>query len=232
MSFTINAGPSITGSTLPAGDVTSYVHTTRSPAPAGPRPSRWSATGLPAGLSLNSSHGAMSPERAARYRHHDRDGHAHGQRRCDGHEGPVARRSMPRRRSTTSLPNGSDGVAYSATVAGAGGATAYSWSATGLPAGLSTLSSSTGVISGTPTASGYVHRRRSRSPTRSVDREPTNFSLTIQPKISSVTLTNKASGGTAGKMEAGDTITIVYSGADERRQLLQRRGRGTARTRR
>lgn len=56
--------------------------------------------------------------------------------------------------TTTSLPNGAIGIAYSQTLAATGGDGSLSWSITAgsLPAGLSL--SSAGVISGTPTASG------------------------------------------------------------------------------
>src|SRR6266568_3248190 len=56
---------------------------------------------------------------------------------------------------TSSLPVGQMGTAYQATLAASGGTTPYSWSlASGsLPAGLS-LNSASGVISGTPSASG------------------------------------------------------------------------------
>jgi hypothetical protein len=57
--------------------------------------------------------------------------------------------------TTTSLPNGTVGVAYSATLAATGGTTPYSWSvsAGSLPAGLS-LNSTTGEISGDPMFTG------------------------------------------------------------------------------
>jgi hypothetical protein len=56
--------------------------------------------------------------------------------------------------TTTTVPNGQIGVAYSQTLVATGGTTPYTWSTVGgtLPSGLSL--SSGGVISGTPTATG------------------------------------------------------------------------------
>jgi len=57
--------------------------------------------------------------------------------------------------TTTSLSNGTVGVAYSATLGATGGVSPYAWSVVSgsLPAGL-TLNSQTGAISGTPTSAG------------------------------------------------------------------------------
>ena len=57
--------------------------------------------------------------------------------------------------ATAALPSGTVNAAYSATVAGSGGTSPYTWalSAGSLPGGLS-LNATTGVISGTPTATG------------------------------------------------------------------------------
>lgn len=54
--------------------------------------------------------------------------------------------------STTSLPGGTVGVAYSAAITATGGTTPYAYSATGLPSDLS-INSSTGAITGTPALS-------------------------------------------------------------------------------
>gem|GEM_PF-987463 len=57
--------------------------------------------------------------------------------------------------TTSSLPGGTTGTPYSATLAASGGTSPYTWSVTSgsPPAGL-TLAPSTGVLSGTPTATG------------------------------------------------------------------------------
>ena len=55
--------------------------------------------------------------------------------------------------TTGSLPNGTVGIAYGATLTATGGSGTVTWSESGLPAGL-TIGSQTGTISGTPTASG------------------------------------------------------------------------------
>jgi hypothetical protein len=55
--------------------------------------------------------------------------------------------------TTTSLPAGTVGAAYNGSIAASGGTAPYTYSASGLPGGLS-ISNSTGIITGTPTQGG------------------------------------------------------------------------------
>ncbi len=86
--------------------------------------------------------------------------------------------------TTAALPGGTQGTAYTATLAATGGTPPYTWSiASGtLPAGL-TLNAGTGAISGTPTAAGTsnftVQVTGGETATRA-------FSITIDPPVQSI----------------------------------------------
>ena len=86
--------------------------------------------------------------------------------------------------TTTSLPAGTVGAAYNSSVTASGGTTPYTYSASGLPGGLS-ISSSTGVITGTPaqsaagTASAIIKVTDSSQP--SSQSANTSLSITISP---------------------------------------------------
>ena len=79
--------------------------------------------------------------------------------------------------STSSLPNGAYNTAYNQTITGTGGVTPYTWSATGLPSGLS-INSDTGIISGTPTVGGTFNPTITLNDSRNVEVSKT-FSINI-----------------------------------------------------
>jgi Putative Ig domain len=105
--------------------------------------------------------------------------------------------------TTTSLPGGSVGAAYSSAVAASGGTTPYTYSASGLPGGLS-ISSATGAITGTPaqssmgTASATIKVTDSTQPTS--QSATTSLSIKISPATLAITTTSLP----------GDTVASPY----------------------
>jgi large repetitive protein len=146
-----------TASQIPGGTVnTPYAGVTLA-ATGGVAPYTWSISsgGLPAGLSLNSSTGTISgtPTTAglSSFTIQVADSELSPQKATL--PASIASSSGTLAITTTSLPAGTDGAAYSQTLATSGGVPPLTWSvgtSPALPAGLS-LASSTGAISGTPT---------------------------------------------------------------------------------
>ncbi|MFZ3265575.1 MAG: putative Ig domain-containing protein [Terriglobales bacterium] len=160
LSITVNPQLSVTTSSL-AGGVVGTAYNQTLAATGGLTPYSWAVTvgSLPAGLSLNSSTGAITGTPTGPF-----VGTTSFTVTVTDSESPIktATASLSITISaptltitTTSLPTGVKTQAYSAALAATGGVTPYTWSIkTGsLPAGLS-LNTSTGVISGTPTATG------------------------------------------------------------------------------
>ncbi|MEO8371231.1 MAG: putative Ig domain-containing protein [Candidatus Solibacter sp.] len=99
--------------------------------------------------------------------------------------------------TTTALPQGTAGVAYSQTLTAIGGTTPYTWSAgQGFPSFL-TLNQNSGVVSGTPTAAGSFS-----FPVQVTDAARTTatgtVTLTINPSSLSITTTPPIFNGTVG----------------------------------
>jgi hypothetical protein len=159
LSITVNPQLTVTTTSLAAGVIgTSYSQTLA--AAGGITPYTWAITTgtLPAGLSLNSSTGVISGTPSGNF-----TGTTSFTVTVTDSESPTKKTasanlsitiSAPTLKiTTTGLPTGVVNNSYSATVSATGGVTPYTWSLSGNPAWLS-INPSTGVLSGTPTATG------------------------------------------------------------------------------
>ncbi len=184
----------ITTSTLPSGTV-GVAYSQPLVATGGVRPYSWtvSAGTLPPGLSLSSA-GTLSGTPTA-------DGNYSFTVRATDAASQAATRALSLQVgaaltvTTSSLPSGTIGTAYSSQLTASGGTGPFSWAITSgtLPAGL-TLSSA-GLVSGTPTAAGsstfivQVTDASSRTATKA---------LTLQVSASITITTTTLPGGTVG----------------------------------
>ena len=212
--YTISSGCpalSITTASLPNA-IKNQSYSTPVTASGGVTPYSWTASGLPAGLSINPSSGTIS-----------------GTPTATGTYTPTITvtdncpQSVPRSYTmgsgcpalsitTASLPNGTPNVNYNATVSASGGTGAYTWglaAGTTLPPGL-TLNSSTGAISGRPTTAGTY------TPTINVtDQCPqtvsNSYTIQILPPSPTCTLTPTPSNIVAYNGTTGLTWTVTNS---------------------
>jgi hypothetical protein len=145
-------------SSLPAG-TTGTAYSATLEASGGTTPYSWKvASGsLPAGLTLNVSSGAISgnPSSSGTSTFTAEVKDANSTTAQKSFSVAVAEGTEPLTIATTSVPSGSMGTTYSATLQASGGSSPYSWKvASGaLPTGLS-LNASSGAISGKPSSSG------------------------------------------------------------------------------
>ena len=188
LSITINPPLTVFTTSLPNAEVNALYSATLTATGGTPPYSNWTVTvgSLPAGLTLNSSTGLIGGTPTAA-----------GLAPFTVTVKDSANTTSPAQSlsisvisgltiTTTSLPNGTVGTAYSQTLAAAGGTPPYSnWTVTvgSLPAGLS-LNAATGTISGMPTTAG--------APTFSVTvKDSTNTTSPAQPL--SITIVNAVS---------------------------------------
>jgi putative Ig domain-containing protein len=202
------SGPlSISGpASLPAGTVNVAYTPTTVAATGGTGPYTWSATGLPAGLSIGSGTGTISgtpttntgsPFNVTVTVTDNTSATANQPYSLTINPAPPP----PSITGPASLPAGTAGPAYPATtVTATGGVTPYTWSATGLPAGLS-IGSTTGTISGTPTTAGTfsvtvtvtdsISEKASASYSLTINAGP-DFTLSASPGSETVTRGSRA----------------------------------------
>jgi Putative Ig domain/Protein of unknown function (DUF1573) len=124
----------------------------------------------------------------------------------------VAAAVTPVQITTTSIPAGQVGTAYSTTLAATGGTTPYSWSvASGaLPAGLGL--SASGTISGTPTASGSFSftAKVTDSTTPTAQASSQSLTITIAAAVTPVQITTTSI--LAGQVGTAYSTTLAASG--------------------
>ena len=153
-SFSIAIGPpliSITPGSLPSGALTVSYSATLA-ATGGTPPYTWSASGLPGGLSISSSTGAIAgtPTATGTFTVNvvvTDSNMATGKAALS-----LTINSAPLKITTTGISSPVLGQSFSLGFSAAGGTPPYTWSATGLPGGV-TLAAN-GTLSGTPTTSG------------------------------------------------------------------------------
>ncbi|MBZ5582338.1 MAG: putative Ig domain-containing protein [Acidobacteriia bacterium] len=188
LTLTIALGLSITTASLPNG-FSGSPYAASMAATGGTTPYSWSATGLPDGVTINISTGAISgtPATAGPYTIAVTATDATSPTLTATRQYSITMAAGPQI-TTASLPARPATSPYSASLAASGGTPPYTWSQTGLPAGLS-INTSTGEISGTPSADGSsnvtVSITDSTSPTHLTSSR--QYTLTIGPKLSITT---------------------------------------------
>ncbi len=198
LTLTVSPGPTIsTGSSLPQGEVGQSYATTLSASGGTGIGYTWSlanGSSLPGGLSLSSG-GVISgtPTASGPFSFTVQVTDSAGGSGTQAFSLSIA--TGPTITNAPTLPNGTQGVTYSSvTLTATGGTSPYTWSITAgaLPAGL-TLNGNSGIISGTPTATGTFNPTVQVQDAKGVT-STKQFSITIASGLTIVTAPTLPSG--------------------------------------
>ena len=171
----------------------------------------FNATTLPAGLALNTTTGVISgTPSTAGTTNFEVEVTSNGQTATAALAITI---DLPAPAVTTSspMPNGTEGVAYSETLTASGGDGTYTWAlfnATTLPAGLA-LNTTTGVISGTPSTAGTTNFEV--EVTSNGQTATAALAITIDLPAPAVTTSSPMPNGTEG---VAYSETLTASGGD------------------
>jgi Putative Ig domain len=197
---------SIVTSSLPSATVGS-AYTGSVAASGGTAPYSFAASGLPNGLSITTSTGAITGTPGASAAGTATATFTVGDSSQPTPQAATAKIAVtvsPAKLAitTASLPGGTVGTAYSASVSATGGTAPYIFSASGLPGGLS-MSATTGGITGTPVQSDVG--TTSATITVKDAGQPTQQSATANL---SVVISAAVSGSACSKMSIGDNASL------------------------
>ena len=205
----------ITTAALPAG-TTGTAYTTALAATGGHGAYTWAATGLPAGLAINARTGVISGTPTA-------DATTEVTVTVKDSETPTPQTATATFTlaitttypvlaiGTAALPAGTVGTAYTTTLAATGGNGAYTWAATGLPAGLA-IDAATGTIAGTPTAAATSDITVTVTDTETPTAQTATAMLTLTVADAAIAITTAAlPGGTVG---TAYTTTLAATGGN------------------
>jgi Putative Ig domain len=213
---------------LPSGQV-GKAYTTTLAATGGTTPYTWAVTGtLPAGLSFNTASGVLSGTPSAStagvsLTFKVTDSGTPAQNASRALTLVIVAATPVLTITTVSLPPGHVGTAYSTTLTASGGTTPYTWSLVGtLPAGLA-FNTTTGVLSGTPTASAAAtplqftvkdsgNPVQSQTQTFTLTINAGAITVTVAPRNAALTLTQTLSVSATTNDAAGVRWTVSPAG--------------------
>jgi hypothetical protein len=202
--------PSITGpGTLPNGTVGAVYPGATIVNAGGKGPFTWSATGMPPGLTIDST-GAISGIPTAAGTFTPTITVKDSFNATASHSYTIIISGTPTI-TTTGLPSSTVNQPYNFSVAETGGTGSLTWSASGLPAGV-TINPSSGVISGTPTVTGPYTVTINLSDSLGATATPATFSFSITdpPSISTTSLPDGVQGSAYNVTLTGASGTTPY----------------------